>query len=670
MYRSDIDGLRAISVMAVIFFHSGVELLSGGYIGVDIFFVISGYLITGLIFEEIKSGNFTYSSFYKRRIARLLPSLLLTLLMVLIFGFIFYDTNAFDSLGKEIFFSAIGAANILFGQGVNYFAQEDSVRPLIHLWSLGVEEQFYLVWPTALLILALFRLRNILLVMGVLFLVSFFLAVVFVDVSPIKTYFYPQYRAFELMLGAFTALGMRSRNFGTLTLSKNKKELISYISLSLIVLPMFLLDKNSTFPGLNTLYPCVGTAMFIAFSDRTSLAKTLSFTPLVLIGLISYPLYLYHQPIVSYLQFFELGPNNLSMLIMVLMLSVPLSWLTYQYIERPIRRKAHKKEKSTNTHIASLVSMLGFFAIAGMFIAKNDGVGARFQLLNPFAYQVTENSATTFHSHFKRGLNVADTETGKILFIGDSLLQQYVYPLAKALNVDDMEIDTVTRGGCVLLKGVDFRDAFSDISCNDLRRGLYTIDKKYELIVVSQSWDSYQNKVLNMEGSGDSVDLNRWKPFIDDTVSYLRTMSNNIIIIGSHLKVEGTSKLSPTIFLSEDSYRSALAQLKVSNFDDLVKSRTFFDYWQSQEGVSVIHPLDIWSEDQITFMLHNEHWSFFSDSGHASKASTDYLVERLVNFDFYSGFELKSQNLVNHAGAPVIRPLPIGKKVLTNARRD
>lgn len=626
-YRPDIDGLRAVAVIAVIFFHSGFNVISGGYTGVDIFFVISAYLITGLVFDEVKAGTFTFVNFYKRRIARILPALVITLFIVMLFGFFFYSSKAFNSVGKETFFSAIGAANILFARGVNYFVQENSLRPLMHLWSLGVEEQFYLVWPAVLIILALLRFKNILLLVAVLFFVSLYMAVVSVGSSPITTYFYPQYRAFELLIGAFTALAMRSRYFSEMRLSGSAREVISYISLGLIILPMFLLDKDSTFPGVNTLYSCLGTALFIAFSRETSAARALGYAPLVFIGLISYPLYLYHQPIISYIQFFGVTSNKIVMIAIVLFISAPLSWLTYRYIEKPVRKLAHRKNKSSKTLVVSLTACMVFIAASGMFVAKTNGFGMRFKILNPFAIKAGRYGAPTFPGHFSEGMNVS--EDGRILFVGDSVLQQYVYPMTRALGLDEKEIDTVTRGGCVLLKGVEFMDTFSFISCNDLRDRLYKIKKHYDSIVISQSWDMYDKEILNAGVSDRQVPLNRWTPFIVNTIEHFKAMTDNIILIGSHLKVEGASELRPTIFLSEKAYRSRLSNLRVSNADALRVSRPFFEQWQSHDGVIVIHPEDCWSEGQGLFKLHDENWSFFTDSLHAGKAGTGFIVKKL-----------------------------------------
>lgn len=624
-YRSDIDGLRAISVVAVILFHVDLNFISGGFVGVDIFFVISGYLITGLIYDEINSGIFTFSNFYKRRIARLLPALNITLLIVLIFGFFFYDNKAFDNLGKEIFFSAIGGANILFGQGVNYFAQEESVRPLIHLWSLGVEEQFYLVWPSILILLVLLRKKYIIWPVLTLFAGSLTLSILFVTIDPIKTYFHPQYRAFELITGALTALLMRTHAFERHTIINKYNEIISIFSMSLITLPMFILDKNSTFPGINALFPCVGTALFIVFSKDTITSRLLSIKPIVLLGLISYPLYLYHQPIISFLLFFGLKISKPINIFIIIISSITLSWLTYIHIETPIRNNIRIK-KSSLAYVLPLTLILSSFAAIGLFFARSNGFGLRFQMLNPFAYQVTQHNTTTFHKHFERGLKISNNTKGKILFIGDSVLQQYVYPFTKALRIKKEEVDTATRGGCVLIKNVDFIDKFSDISCNNLRNELYKQTKQYEYIIISQDWDGYDDKILNFHSD---TPYKKWEPFINDTIEHFSKLSNNIVIIGSHLKIDGTSKLKPTIFLSKNNYINNLKNLKVYNYDELKLSRSFFEQWQTHNDVTVIHPLDIWYDG--TFTLHNGKWSFFSDSRHVSKMSTEHVVERLLD---------------------------------------
>ena len=624
-YRSDIDGLRAISVIAVIIFHSGLGILSGGYVGVDIFFVISGYLITGLIFKEVKSGDFSYISFYKRRIARLLPALIITLFFVFIFGFLFYDNTAFDSLGKEIFFSTIGAANILFAEGTNYFAQDTAVRPLIHLWSLGVEEQFYLIWSIILVLFMPLKKRSILFIISLLFFISLSMAYFSVENSPITTYFYPQYRAFELLIGAFVAVMMQSRYFKAIEFGK-KNEIISYISIGLIIVPMFLLDDNSTFPGINTLYPCIGAALFIAFSYQTNISKLLSSTIFVFVGLISYPLYLYHQPIISYLHFFNLAENKIIVFFLTVIITVPLSWLTYIYIEKPIRSLVHKKHKSSLTYSILLTFFLALLSVSGIYVAKNNGLGERFKILNPFAYQVTKQSESIFHTHYNPGLSLSKKSSGKTLFIGDSLLQQYVYSIAKGLNLEQKDIDIVSRGGCVLLKGVDFRDKFADISCSELRDKLYKITTHYDNVVISQSWNSYDNSILNIPQNYKGDKLRKWIPFINSTIEHFKTKTKKIIIIGMHLTVAGTPKLKPTIFLSEENYKSSLKGLKVVNTNELHQSVAFFNRW-SNEAI-IIHPLDIWLQNN-KFKLHDGKWSFFSDNLHSSSASSDFIEKRI-----------------------------------------
>lgn len=623
-YRSDIDGLRAIAVISVIAFHSGVSFLSGGYIGVDVFFVISGYLITNLIFKEIKYGKFTFKGFYKRRAARLLPALTITLFCVLIFGFIFYNNKAFDNLGKEIFFSSFGAANILFAQGINYFAKDEAYQPLIHLWSLGVEEQFYIIWPVLLLLVYKFKKSIIIPITYILFFISLSLSIYAVGEGISKGYFLLQYRAFELLVGVITALHLQHNK--DKNVSDSIKQILSLIGIFLIITPMFLLNENSNFPGYNALWPCLGTALIIAFPSQGVITKLLSHKYFVFIGLISYPLYLYHQPLISFIYFFNLELAPLELFTVILFISVLFSWLTYKYVEVPIRKTLHSKEKLRSAFVIGILcSTIPLFAILGFGIAKTNGFEERFKFLNPYALEVSQAHASSFHENFERGYNVSSKKHGSALFLGDSVLQHYVLPLKKALDLKSENIDLVTRGGCVLLKNVDFVDKFSDISCNDLRDKLYNNKKHYDYVVLSQAWGGYDNSVLNF--SEDENKFQKWTPFIESTVNHFLKFTDKIIIIGSHLSIEGTLKVQPSVTITKESLRSNLRNLRVDNLDDLKKSYQTFIKFEENKKVKIIEPYSIFCDSSCK--LHDENWSYFSDGQHVSNASTNFIQTRL-----------------------------------------
>lgn len=310
-YRGDIDGLRAIAVLVVIAFHAGIATFSGGFIGVDVFFVISGYLITTLLSQEMQQQRFSFANFYKRRISRLLPALTLTLLVVLCMGFILYDNHGFNHLGKQTFFSALGAANLFFAAGDDYFASGVANQPLIHLWSLGVEEQFYVVWPVVLLLVYKFKPRWLLPTTLLLLLVSLIASELAAQEQTPASYFLPHYRAFELLIGALTA--MLLQRYDAQRISNRTRGMLGWLGLVFIFVPIVMLDKHSIFPGVNALLPCLGTAMLIAFPSDSLLNKLLSHKAMVLIGLISYPLYLYHQPMISFLHLstVDLAPDSL-----------------------------------------------------------------------------------------------------------------------------------------------------------------------------------------------------------------------------------------------------------------------------------------------------------------------------------------------------------------------
>lgn len=626
-YRPDIDGLRALAVLPVVLFHVNESLMPGGFVGVDVFFVISGYLITALLLSEMEGQKFSFAEFYKRRAARLLPALSVTLLMVLVFGFFFYGSRQFDSLGKDIFFSAFGAANLHFAQGVNYFAQDAAYQPLIHLWSLGVEEQFYVVWPVVML--AVYKLsKNLLVPVTVLlFALSFTLSVQGVSEGYLAGYFLPHYRAFELLSGCFLAICLYRGYFRSL--KDGYKAALSLIGAGLVLLPMFFLDKSSAFPGYNALLVCVGAGLIVAFpsSSTASVTRVLSNKVLVWIGLISYPLYLFHQPIISFLAFSNPDYPTMVVLLIAFPVSILMSWVTYRYIELPVRNYVKRGPKMRRRVLtAGLVASIPFFAVSGLAVAKSGGVPERFELLNPFAMEVAEAHGATFHRHYRRGFVVSESDSAKVLFVGDSVLQQYAFPILGALGIEREQADFVTRGGCVLLKGADFKDQFSDISCDDLRDRLYRLEKKYDLVVVSQQWEIYEGDLTNAPDGVSGIE--RWEPFLANTVSHFKKYADEVVVVGSHLKVTGATGIQPSVQITRESLNAQLRELQVENHETIMNAGAFFSGFSNQHSVRVINPYEIFCASGAC-ELTDGNWSYFSDSQHISSASSDFVTSRL-----------------------------------------
>lgn len=623
-YRRDIDGLRGLSVLIVVLYHCGFTLFSGGFVGVDVFFVISGYLITTIVYTEIIQKKFTFTSFYKRRVVRLLPALISMLVLVLIFGFVFYGNKKFDSLGKDIAFSALGLANILFAQGINYFASEDAYKPLIHMWSLGVEEQFYVVWP--FIILIVYKLSKSYVLLSIVCFLLFFMSLVSSEISlsnnVVKGYFYPHYRAFELLIGA-------GLSFALIKLEKfpllKYRDPISVLGLLMIVYSSVAFSKDIIFPGVNALIPCIGALLVIAYSEGSIVGRVLSNYLLLFLGTISYPLYLYHQPVLSFIQYFHQELNVLTIFAIVICVSIPLSWFTYMFLEKPLRRMVNENSSLSYIMPITLVVITLVISAIGLYVAKNQGLEWRFKLLNSFSYLVSKQSESTFHENFNRGIHTSNSND--ILFIGDSVLQHYIVPISESLDIPLTSVSSVTRGGCVLLKDVDFLDKFSDISCGELRKSIYSNNKVYDRVVISQSWLSYDKSLLNVPKSeGEYLySLEKWRSYLLATIEYFSKHGSKVILITDHLSVSGTELLQPNIFLNEGSYLNNLNGLKVDNYNEMLENNNFFSD-QFSDISFLIHPIDIWCENDCT--VHDGTWSFFSDSHHISIASNVYLSNR------------------------------------------
>ncbi|CCD90369.1 putative Acyltransferase, group 3; O-antigen acetylase [Bradyrhizobium sp. ORS 375] len=367
-YRPDIDGLRAIAVVSVVLFHAIPRKPLGGFVGVDIFFVISGFLITGIISADLAAGAFSISGFYERRVRRIFPALAVVLLFCLAAGWFVLFPSEYALLGKHVVAGGAFAANLINWSEAGYFDVAAETKPLLHLWSLGIEEQYYLAWPAILW--GIWRLRlSAITITAICIVASFVYCVQLTAADPTAAFYNPASRAWELLLGSLLALGaQRGRELGP-TMAR----VVSVVGLLLLVYSLIDTRPADGFPGWHPALPTVGTALLIAGGPHTWINRNvLGNSAARWIGSISYPLYLWHWPLLSLYRTWTFQHPPLSMALLIIGLSVVLAWITTRLVEAPIRF-------STRRFRAATACMLLLVAVAGgTIVASASGFSARF----------------------------------------------------------------------------------------------------------------------------------------------------------------------------------------------------------------------------------------------------------------------------------------------------
>ncbi len=367
-YRADIDGLRAIAVLSVVGFHAFPDWIRGGFIGVDIFFVISGYLISTIIFENLERNSFSFFEFYSRRIRRIFPALLLVLIALTAFGWFALFADEYKQLGKHIAAGAGFVSNIVLWSESGYFDRAAEAKPLLHLWSLGIEEQFYIIWP--LLLWSSRKLRfNFLLITAAIASISFALNIWQIHSDVIATFYSPQTRFWELLIGSGLAYFTLFKQSALQKFRMGNNDLQSCVGIVLLAFAVIAITKDRAFPGWWALLPTVGALLIIsagpqAWVNRTVLANRV----MVWFGLISFPLYLWHWPLLTTTRIVESKALSVETRFAAVLISIALSWATYRFIERPIRFGRH-----TNTKVYSLALLTLFIGCFGYVCYNRDG---------------------------------------------------------------------------------------------------------------------------------------------------------------------------------------------------------------------------------------------------------------------------------------------------------
>jgi len=371
-YRPDIDGLRAIAVLSVVGFHAFPGRVPGGFVGVDIFFVISGFLISTIIIESLEHGHFSFLEFYARRIRRIFPALLIVLAATLGFGWIALLAGEFQQLGEHVVAGAAFVSNLVLWRESGYFDIDAEAKPLLHLWSLGIEEQYYIAWPLLLWIAAKARLK-LLWVAVVIGTLSFALNIRGVLPDPVATFYSPVTRLWELLAGSILAWITIHHPARVARISGRFQHASALAGLILIASALLLIDRHSAFPGWWAILPVAGAVLLIAAGPEAWINRVLLARPvMVWFGLISFPLYLWHWPLLSYGAILENATPSKTYRILAVIASILLAWGTYRLIELRVRR-SRKAQWLTALLVALMIAM----GAAGYWVDRADGMPSR-----------------------------------------------------------------------------------------------------------------------------------------------------------------------------------------------------------------------------------------------------------------------------------------------------
>jgi len=508
-YRPDIDGLRAIAVLSVVLFHFKLGPFAGGFVGVDIFFVISGYLIAGIIRDELDRGSFTFTGFYERRIRRILPALGVVLLATAVAGAAILLPTDLRRLGDSTMATALFGSNIYFWRHTGYFDSGHDFNPLLHTWSLAVEEQYYMLFPVLLVLLARYRRAATGKVVAGITLASFALCVVLQPYRPDAVFYLLPFRMWELLAGAWLAVAAVPR-----AQSPVVREGLAAAGLLLIVAGVLLISPGAHFPGWVAAVPVLGTVLVIhaGSSGPSVVGRLLSLRPMVGIGLISYSLYLWHWPVVVLARYRQGGDISVVTAVALLALVIALSYLTYRFVETPLRRRQGRGFSSRQATATATTAVVSGVAL-GLALSAGQGWSQRFEP-DVVALDRERTAAIPFmdcndrKKFYEASREIADLDNlcriGKEGGIPTAILWGDSHALAWAPGIDALfRQEGITgviaiKAECPPLEGlVDRRDERCG-EFNDQVRRLVEADNDLRLVVLGAAWPSY---VSPLDGS-------------------------------------------------------------------------------------------------------------------------------------------------------------------------
>ena len=492
-YRADIDGLRAVAVLLVVLFHLELFSVTGGYVGVDVFFVISGYLISAILLKDLKNGKLSLWHFYERRVRRILPAMFFIMLVVTIAAVVFLFPQEFKYFGETLAATAAYGSNILFWQESGYFEVESQLVPLLHTWSLGVEEQFYILFPLFLIVLYRYARRWAFAGVVAAMLVSFAIAVVGLEARKYAAVFYllPP-RAWELMIGAVLAF-----HFIPVVKNRSVNSFLAALGVLMIVAAGFVFREKTPFPGVNALLPTVGAALVIyaGFAETNVIGRLLGARMPVMIGKMSYSLYLWHWPLVVFYSYVSPQPLDQVSGLIILGVSLVLSYLTWRFVESPFRQQARFSRKTIFT-FAALGSL--FFIAVGLGISYAKGVPERFpeDVQKISAAKIGGQLPRIRDMGFEGSSGILGQDSGDFSFVvwGDSHAKAAIPALDSQAKKYNMRGYLFEDSGC--LPGLGALDFMED-ACNEFNVRVLDYLRDHdniEHVILIARWDAYEKR--------------------------------------------------------------------------------------------------------------------------------------------------------------------------------
>lgn len=599
-YRADIDGLRALAVLGVLIFHGGSKTLSGGYVGVDIFFVISGFLITSIIDFQVREGSFSYQKFWLKRIRRIFPaSFVCVVVSIFLYSFLLSPSD-YLIFGKSLLSLGLFSSNIFFWRELGYFAQNAEEFPLLHTWSLSIEEQFYVFLPLFLIFLQSYFKNKKAFFFLLATVLSFLGCVYLTPRYPSATFYLLPTRAWELGLGSLLAL--TSFNFSSI--KERSREFLNFLALLMMIVPMFCFDKNTLFPGFYAGIPSLGAALFIALPDSNNGLKKVFSHPLILfIGKISYSLYLWHWIVFVAIKHASFNIPDRNFMFIGGLLSIFLAVLSYLYIEEPVRRNL--TFWSSKRLWAFFAINMGVFLGIGSLIIYSEGWPHRFDGNFVDFKKKSVIPKVEDYCQKKEGVICTASDNGannQVFLWGDSHAQSYLEVFKKISNENNIDFKFSITPACPLLFNtfVSGQSKEWNQKCHKATESVLKFLKTYQgKVFISFRYDLYFNKRREYEaGFMKELFLYNSKGDLSSKKESLNLLKRNFSFLLNEL--EGKSlifmrqvpafKYHPGETLNKSQIlgkkfdyleKRNVLELRVKSFEDYVKDKkvTFLDTW-------------------------------------------------------------------------------------------